>query len=140
MDPLIPDTSADVRLSGLERLLERYLGPRQPEFGAPDDEVRSVEMPAPLQRFYRFAGRWPGHNPQTPYANRFCMQDTLAGFVAREHTPVFELIDDRLVFVWENQGVWVAATDPSGVDPPVWISEDWDHQVRTWRQLDNPLS
>jgi hypothetical protein len=60
MEPLIPDSTPDGRMAGLECFLERYLGPRQPEFGASEDEVRSIEMPAPLQRFFRFAGRWPG--------------------------------------------------------------------------------
>ena len=142
MEPLIPDSTTDARMSGLERFLERYLGPRRPEFGTPDDEVRSVEMPRPLQRFFRFAGRWPGHNPQTPFANRFCVQDTLAGIVGREYAPAMQVMDDRLVFVWENQGVWVAATERAGVDPPVWITEECSHREtrRVWRRLDNPLS
>lgn len=141
MEPLIPDTTTDARMAGLERFLERYVGPRRAEFGASDAEIRSIEMPAPLQRFFRFAGRWPGQPEWAPYANRFCVQDTLAGLVAKEYAPVFRVIDDRLAFVWENQGVWVAATEPTGEDPPVWISEDWDHEAsRTWRQLNQPLS
>ena len=66
MEPLIRDSTSDARMSGLERFLQRYLGPRRPEFGASADEVRSIEMPAQLQRFFSFAGRWPGHNPQSP--------------------------------------------------------------------------
>jgi hypothetical protein len=142
MDPLIPDSTTDARMSGLERFLERYLGPRRPVFGASEDEVRSVKMPAPLQRFFRFAGRWPGHNPLTPYAHRFCIQDTLAGIAAKEYAPALELMDNRLVFVWENQGVWVAATQPAGVDPPVWITEECSHRdtQQVWRRCENPLS
>jgi hypothetical protein len=142
MDPLIPDTSTDARMAGLEQFLERFLGPRQPEFGMPDDELRSVSMPAPLQRFYRFAGRWPGQPLWAPYANRFCVQDKLAGFVAREYAPVLRMMDNRLVFVWENQGVWVAATEVAGSDPPVWISEECSHceARQVWRQLEHPLS
>jgi len=142
MEPLIPDTITDARMTGLERLLERYLGPRRPEFGATDVEVRSIEMPAPLQRFFRFAGRWPGHNPQAPFANRFCVQDMLAGIAAKEYAPALRLMDNRLVFVWENQGVWVAATERAGVDPPVWITEECSHREtrQVWRQLEQPLS
>lgn len=142
MKPLIPDLTTDARMAALERFLERYLGTRRPEFGASEDDLRSVEMPAPLQRFFRFAGRWPGHNPGTPFANRFCAQDTIGGIVAVGYAPALQLMDDLLVFVWENQGVWVAATEPAGADPPVWITEKCSHREtrRVWRRLDQPLS
>jgi hypothetical protein len=142
MEPIIPDTNTDARMTALEQFLQRYLGPRRPEFGEPENELQSTEMPAPLRRFFRFAGRWPGHNPRTPYANRFCIQDTLGAIRKKEHAPALQLIDNLLVFVWENQGVWVAATKQTGADPPVWISENCSHRdaVREWRQLETPLS
>lgn len=90
MEPLIADSTTDARMAGLERFLERYLGPRRPEFGASEDELRSIEMPAPLEQFFRFAGRWPGHNPRTPFANRFCVQDTLGGIVGKEYAPALQ--------------------------------------------------
>jgi hypothetical protein len=123
MEPLIGDSTVDARMSGLEHFLQRYLGPRRPEFGASADEVRSIEMPDPLQRFFSFAGRWPGHNPQTPFVNRFCMQDMLCAIAENQGAPTLQYLDNRLVFVWENQGVWVAATKRAGDDPPVWITE-----------------
>jgi hypothetical protein len=51
-------------------------------------------------------------------------------------------MDSRLVFLWENQGVWVAATERAGDDPPVWITEGCSHRVaqQVWRQLERPLS
>jgi hypothetical protein len=51
-------------------------------------------------------------------------------------------MDKLLVFVWENQGVWVAATERAGADPPVWISENPSElqEARVWRQLEKPLS
>ena len=60
----------------------------------------------------------------------------------KDYALALELMDDHLIFVWENQGVWVAATDRVGVDPPVWISENCSHRgpVRKWRRLENPLS
>jgi hypothetical protein len=129
-------------MSGLEHFLQRYLGPRRPEFGVSADELRSIEMPAPLQRFFSFAGRWPGHNPQTRFVNRFCMQDMLRAIAENQGAPTLQTMDDRLVFVWENQGVWVAATERAGDDPPVWITEDCSHRVtrQVWRQLEKPLS
>jgi hypothetical protein len=142
MEAFIPDSTTDARMAGLERFLEYYLGPRRPEFGAPEDEVRSIPMPAPLQRFFRFAGRWPGHNSRTPYANRFCMQDTLCAIRKNSYAPELQFMGDFLVFVWENQGVWVAATEPSGDDPAVWISDECSHReiLQSWRQLEKPLS
>jgi hypothetical protein len=142
MQPIIPDTNTDARMPALEQFLQRYLGPWRPEFGESENELQSIEMPAPLQRFFRFAGRWPGHNPRTPYANRFCMQDTLCAIRKKDYAPTLQLMDNLLVFVWENQGVWVATTEPTGADPPVWISENCSHRdaVKEWRQLEKPLS
>jgi hypothetical protein len=128
MEPLIGDSTADARMSGLECFLQRYLGPRRPEFGASADEVRSVEMPAPLQRFFRFAGRWPGHNPQTPFVNRFRMQDMLCAIAQNQWAPILQHLNNRLAFVCENQGVWVAARERAGHDPPVWITVECSHR------------
>src|SRR5436190_57509 len=133
MEPIIPDTDTDARMAALEGFLQRYLGPRQPQFGTPEDDLRCIEMPAPMLRFFRFAGRWPGQNPRSPYANRFCMQDRLSAIRQNKYVPVFEILDNLLVVVWENQTVWFAATEPSGIDPPVWICENRSH--REWRQL-----
>jgi hypothetical protein len=60
----------------------------------------------------------------------------------KEYAPTLQLMDNLLVFVWENQGVWVAATERAGADPPVWISENCSHRepVKQWRQLEKPLS
>ncbi|MBV9561032.1 MAG: hypothetical protein JOY90_11325 [Bradyrhizobium sp.] len=41
MEALIDDSTADARMSGLERFLQRHLGPRQPEFGASKDRSRT---------------------------------------------------------------------------------------------------
>jgi hypothetical protein len=70
------------------------------------------------------------------------MQDWLCAIVGKEHAPALQVIDGRLVFVWENQGVWVAATERAGDDPPVWVTEECSHRTprQAWRQLENPLS
>lgn len=58
------------RLAGLEQFLEFWPGPSLPEYGEPEDEMRSIEMLPPLlARFFSFAGWWPGHNQRTSFAN-----------------------------------------------------------------------
>jgi hypothetical protein len=142
MAHLIEDKAPEGRMDGLEKFLEFFIGPRQPEFGCEASELKLVRMPSVLERFFLFAGRWPGHNPKTPYSNRFCMQDTLCSIRTNDTAPTLEVMDQLLIFVFENQGVWVAATEQSGIDPPVWISEDCSHRnpTRRWNRLDNPLS
>lgn len=88
MEPTISDSTTGARLRGLERFIDRYVGNRQPGFGATADNVNSIEMTLPLQRFFGFAGRWPGQNPQTPNANRVCMQHSRVQFKASpEESP-----------------------------------------------------
>ena len=57
MEPIIPDTNAEARIAALEHFLQRYLGLRLPEFGTPAHDLQSIEMPDPLLRFFKFAGR-----------------------------------------------------------------------------------
>jgi hypothetical protein len=74
--------------------------------------------------------------------NRFCMQDMLGAITENQWAPMLQNMDNRLVFVWENQGVWVAATERAGDDPPVWITEECSHRKaqQVWRRLEKPLS
>src|SRR5262245_3257177 len=95
----IQDTNADARLTGLERFLEFWLGPRRPEYGEPAENLAKAELPGSLRRFCTFAGRWPPANP--PYSeNRFCVQDRFL--------PLDQVYRSGhyLVFVDENQDVW----------------------------------
>jgi len=137
---LIPDTTADVRLTGLERFLEFWLGPRRPEYGEPAESLATMELPDSLRRFYAFAGRWPPAFP--PYCmNRFHVQDRFLPLDPGPWGNVYRS-GPYFVFVAENQSVWEVATLPSGDDPGVWVSEDCSHRSSSpiWRQLDNPLS
>ena len=45
-----------------------------------------------------------------------CIQDKLCSIARNRWVPTFQHLDNRLVFVWENQGVWVAATERAGHD------------------------
>jgi hypothetical protein len=136
----IPDTTANARLTGLERFLEFWLGPRRPEYGEPAENLAKIELPGSLHRFYAFAGRWPP--AFLPYCgNRFDVQDR---FLPLDQGPWGNVYRSGpyLVFVAENQGVWEVATCAQGDDPPVWVSEDCSHcgPSPIWRPLENPLS
>jgi hypothetical protein len=136
----IPDTTADARLTGLERFLEFWLGPRRPEYGEAPEHLAALEIPASLLRFYSFAGRWPPAS--LPYcANRFHVQDR---FLPLEPEPWGNVYRSGpyLVFVAENQGVWQVATLAHGDDPPVWVSKDCSHRTSSpiWQPLGIPLS
>jgi hypothetical protein len=136
----IPDTTADARLTGLERFLEFWLGPRRPEYGEPAENLAKMELPESLRRFFTFAGRWPPAYP--PYcANRFHVQDRFLPLDPGPWRNVYRS-GPYLVFVAENQGVWEVATLAQGDDPPVWVSEDCSHRGPSpiWRLLDKPLS
>jgi hypothetical protein len=140
MSQLILDTNADTRLDGLEHFLESWLGPRRPEYGEPPETLAKLELPDPLRRFYAFAGRWPPvHPPFSP--NHFCGQDRMLPLMTEPPGSVHRS-GDYLVFISENQGVWVAATLPSGFDPAVWISEDfWElRSDATWKLVSKSLS
>jgi hypothetical protein len=136
----IPDTTADTRLTYLERFLEFWLGPHRPEYGEPAENLAKLELPGSLRRFYAFAGRWPPSFH--PYcANRFHVQDRFLPLDPGPWGNVYRS-GPYLVFVAENQGVWKVATLPEGNDPSVWVSEDCSHRTSspTWRTLENPLS
>lgn len=73
--------SADDRLDALERFIEFWVGKRQPHYGESEDALAKVQLPRPLQRLYRFAGRWLpegfSNHPQPP-THMFCVQDELS--------------------------------------------------------------
>lgn len=142
MLPLISNESTESRLSGLERFFDSWLGPRKPEYGEPEANLATIAMPEPLRRFFAFAGRWPPVNLPY-YPNRFCSQDGLCTISKSPHIKQLSVLDGRLVFVTECQGVWWAATETVGADPPVWLTEtEFDRRLTapTWIQLENPLS
>jgi len=136
----ILDSDTDARLTGLERFLEFWLGPRRSEYGEAAETLDYMELPAALRRFYAFAGRWPPAHP--PWAaNRFCAQDRCLPIEPGKWGNIYRSCD-YFVFVAENQGVWEVATLAEGEDPGVWMSEDCSHRTPNphWRALAEPLS
>ncbi|MGW1193363.1 hypothetical protein ACWD43_36345, partial [Streptomyces sp. NPDC002559] len=55
--------ASDGSIEWLEDFITAWHGPRQPSYGLTETELPAF-LPAPLQRLYRHAGRWPGPNPE----------------------------------------------------------------------------
>ncbi len=125
-------------MSGLKRFIELWLGPREERFGAPLDELTAVSLPDPLRELYAFADNWPSATgAEEPHCvAALSTQDALVPF------DRLEPVDDRIVFIHENQGCWSLATLPEGADPPVWgrgdgIGDDREHG---WVKVNDSLS
>jgi len=118
---------ANVRISRLEDFLQFALGDRRESFGEPEAAIAAKRLPAPLQRFYRFAGRWPA-----PYPDRapVVFETPEDGFfftgIAGSHLATLDGLreppDGRIAVFREQSGNWTAFTEAEGDDPDVWIS------------------
>ncbi len=104
----------DLRTS-IERMTELWFGHRGPWHGIAADKLAATRLPAPLRWLYGFAGEWPSNNA---WESVFAYQDLLLPF------ETLFMDDGKLVFVSENQGVWLVGTLPDGDDPPVWVREN----------------
>lgn len=103
----------------LMTVLERFTrwwfaAPDEDDTGVSPERLELVDIPTPLKRLYSFAGEWPGGT----WESIFSHQDHLAPFECLQEK------DGKLIFAWENQGVWVLATDRTGEDPPVYLAVD----------------
>ena len=111
LDRLRRPTTIHDRLDILHQLVDYWHGPIRPEDGMSDDEIGGVKLPLPLRWWYRWAGK---------------REDVMSGqnflFVPRDYRYRFRIlavIDGRLHFHVENQGVYQWTTLPDGDDPPV---------------------
>lgn len=91
-----------------------FFPPDSEETGVSEERLSLVSLPKPLRTLYAFAGEWPGG----VYESIFSHQDHLLPF------ECLEIRDGKLVFAFENQGVWLVATETHGDDPPVYLSDD----------------
>jgi hypothetical protein len=113
------DGDPDRLLSALERFIEFWFGPRDVDYGVSEMKLRQFELPTPLKRLYAFAGQWPAENF---WGHLFTWQDRIEPF------EMLRIEDGKLVFLWENQGVWRCGTALAGSDPAVWVKageEPW---------------
>ena len=114
-------------LDSLELFLRRWLGDPMPWYGIAEKKLAEVRLPRPLRRLYAIAGEWPGDNP---FRSLFAYQDRLVPF------ELLAVEEGKLVFLWENQGVWSCGTEAEGEDPPVWVRFDEE----PWRPLGTTLA
>jgi hypothetical protein len=111
LDRLRQQTTVRDRLAILQQVVEFWHGPIRPEDGLTDAEMTSQPLPLPLRWWYRFAGKrseiMSGQNilfAPRDFQNKYRM---------------LRVINGRLFFYVENQGVYQWSTLLEGDDPPV---------------------
>jgi hypothetical protein len=117
----------DHLLASLEHFLLTWHNYAPGWYGIEPEKLAATLLPEPLRRLYAATGNWPGKNG---LGSLFCYQDYLCPF------ELLKADDGRLVFAWENQGVWEASTLSEGQDPPVWIRLD----EKSWKPLCGSLA
>ncbi len=102
-------------MSVLERFTRLwFFAPHGEDIGVSHERLQQVDIPTPLKRLYSFAGEWPGGVWESIFSHQ-------------DHLSPFEFLQEKngkLVFAWENQGVWQMATEMTGEDPRVFIAVD----------------
>ena len=114
----------------LESFIDEWFEHEKPWYGVDQEKLNDVELPNPLKWLYGFAGEWHG-NPFY-WSTLFSHQDSLRGMEYLRKSA-----DGKLIFLDENQGVWQAATEPTGEDPLVWYRYEEDGE---WWLVDESLS
>jgi len=127
MDTLLDTQLPHERIAKFERFLVDWVGPRSPNFGEPEGNLKDSRLPEFLREFYRFAGRWPAQDESGRLL--FATQDCLVPLESLTYE------DDRPVFLCENQGVWQFASEIEGPDPALWVKE-----TDLWRKSSLQLS
>ena len=106
----------------LERFIAMWHGPWIEDYGA------SVEtkfaLPKPLDRLYRFAGRWP--SPESELVEFFYQGSAYHHLWSPDQIELTP--DNKIKFYMEYQGDWTLVTLPDKRDPPVWIQGSWFDQ------------
>ncbi len=121
LDRLRQPTLIEDRLSVLQHVVDYWHGPIRAGDGLSNAELAGFHLPAALRWWYRWAGK---------------RSDIMTGqnilYTPRgEHAQPF-MLDDRLLFYVENQGVYQWSTLPDGDDPPVFgryeTDEPWEEE------------
>lgn len=114
--------NSDGSIAWLERFLTGWHGPRPPGAGPAESDV-PVFLPAALARLHRFAGYWPGRDPEQhlPDSSGILQQQDVLVRVGD-----LDVRDGMVEFMRENQDSWscrVAAVGESA--PAVWSNAHW---------------
>lgn len=109
--PLQTSDSA-TRFAVLQALATYWCGAPGPQPAPPAD----LAIPDMLRRWYEWAG------PVAPCMNH---QNILRSWLPEPAWMRLEWTDGLLFFHMENQGCYFWATEPHGVDPPVFARESW---------------
>ena len=105
------------RLAVLMDLVQYWHGPIKPEDGIGLRELSTLTLPEPLRWWYGWAGRRTGLMGEK-HCNRLYHPSGL-GFP----DDCLKIVDGKLVFYVEAQGVYAWFTEPAGDDPPVFCRE-----------------
>ena len=100
-------SSASERMEALCEFIEFWIGPRKSDYGEPHEAVENQPLPMPLQRLYKFAGRWPNleDEPNVYVVPALSHQDNLVALDRLKYTD-----EDKVVFLGEDQDVWNCRT------------------------------
>lgn len=136
------------RLDALEVFIEYWVGPRWSKYGATDEQLEHLSIPAPLKRLYKFCFNWPGDKSQQwgiPLLSRQNVLLKLETTTASQN----EIPRGLVHFASENQGVTSWATLVKGEDPPVYgLDYEWGsfynspdgHEHRRWTEISPSLT
>lgn len=127
---LLEAETAAARIDALCEYIEFWLGPRKKIYGELARAVAKRSLPMPLKRLYEFAGRWPNWDDNQPMEYAVPALSHQDSFVTLDHLKNEN--DGKVVFLYENQGVWDCRTLPDGDDPPVWCYGDQMDENDNW--------
>ncbi|MEZ6048201.1 MAG: hypothetical protein R3C11_22015 [Planctomycetaceae bacterium] len=110
----------------MEPFITKWFERRQPWSGLDEATLNSKELPQPLRWLYGFAGN--SSDNQGTWKTIFRGQDFLIRF------EELESYQGKIKFACEAQAVWIAGTEATGIDPPVWAMDDGH-----WHLVDDSL-
>jgi hypothetical protein len=124
LDRLRQPTLIEDRLSVLHHVVNFWHGPIRAEDGLSNAELAGFHLPAALRWWYR----WAGKRSEIMSGQNFLFTPGDKNGVDRPPA----MLDGRLFFYVENQGVYQWATLPAGDDPVVFgryeSSEAWEQE------------
>jgi hypothetical protein len=116
--------SPDELFAILENFIEFWCGQRKPEYGVPEQLLKTVPLPCFLKRLYAFAGKWPNLKEPEYSPMLFGIQDQLVPF------EQLKFRNNRVYFLDVNQNGCTVFAEIGKPDPSV-FHETWHHATQT---------